>query len=196
VNLQLLSCVDILVVLRLFYGVLMREGLRVSELLGLEISDFDLENGVLVLDENKTDEPRQWAMGSSTVEALRLYVRHLHPDPRPEARMFLATASDFDPSYVTLCLRIWSEQGLSLRTIGKKLGVSQVTICNVLRGHQSPGPRVIEGFAEALSDGGLPEVSCRNATRDSPRSASIPTKTLSISPAGKFRWWNGCSQDC
>src|SRR5262245_11641419 len=59
---QLLACADIPVVLRLLYGILAREGLRVQELTRLELSDFDLENGILILDENKTDEPRQWAM--------------------------------------------------------------------------------------------------------------------------------------
>jgi len=52
---------------RLFYGILAREGLRVSELLDLTWSDVDLERGLLTLDQNKTAEPRAWAMDPAVV---------------------------------------------------------------------------------------------------------------------------------
>ena len=97
---KLLGCTTIPLVLRLFYGMLTREGLRVGELAGLEVSDFDLENGILVLDEDKTDEPRQWAMATGTTEALRRYLHGFHPCPRPESRI-LFTPHIYAPEYVT-----------------------------------------------------------------------------------------------
>jgi integrase len=96
---RLLGCSAIDLAVRLFYGMLVREGLRVSELARLELSDIDLKNGVLVLDKNKTDEPRQWAMTPGTVMALRRYVSAWHPSPTPEAALFqsmpLARATGF-----------------------------------------------------------------------------------------------------
>jgi excisionase family DNA binding protein len=56
---------------RLFFGVLAREGMRVSELRELTWDDLELENGLLDLPENKTDDPRQWKMNEGVAEALR-----------------------------------------------------------------------------------------------------------------------------
>jgi integrase len=48
---------------------------RVSEALGLTWSDVDLDRGVIVLDDNKTDEPRSWALDRGVAEALRRWHR-------------------------------------------------------------------------------------------------------------------------
>ncbi|WP_437656732.1 tyrosine-type recombinase/integrase [Sorangium sp. So ce1182] len=72
----LLACRTIPLVKRLFYGLLAREGFRVSELLSLEWSDLDLERGAVHLDQNKTDEPRTWALDPGDVEALRRWKKH------------------------------------------------------------------------------------------------------------------------
>src|ERR1019366_9454078 len=61
---------EIPVARRLLYGVLAREGLRVSEALGLTWADVDLDQGVLRLDANKTDDPRSWAMDEDVARAL------------------------------------------------------------------------------------------------------------------------------
>ena len=47
---------------RVFYGFLNREGPRESEAIQLDVVDIDIERGALTLDENKTDEPRAWAL--------------------------------------------------------------------------------------------------------------------------------------
>jgi integrase len=70
-DLALMRCRDVPLVRRVFYGVLVREGLRVSEALGLTWPELDLERGVLRLDTNKTDDPRSWVMGEDTARALR-----------------------------------------------------------------------------------------------------------------------------
>jgi len=64
---------------RLFYGVLAREGLRVSELLDLTWADVDLERGLLTLDTNKTAEPRAWAMDPGVVSALTVWRQRFVP---------------------------------------------------------------------------------------------------------------------
>ena len=42
---------------RLFFGLLVREGLRVSEALGLTWRDLDLKNGVIRLDTTRPTTP-------------------------------------------------------------------------------------------------------------------------------------------
>jgi integrase len=85
----LLGCTDIYLVLRLIYGVLDREGLRVSEALTLDFVDLDLKNGIIHLDKNKTDDPRSWALDSSVAEALRIWKKYFHPKPSPQSRVFI-----------------------------------------------------------------------------------------------------------
>ncbi|MDI1437624.1 tyrosine-type recombinase/integrase [Polyangium sorediatum] len=58
---------------RVFYGFLHREGLRLREAARLTWSDFDLERGAMVLDENKTDNPRAWALTPGVPEARRAW---------------------------------------------------------------------------------------------------------------------------
>jgi integrase len=56
---------------RMFYGFLHREGTRRSEAGALTWSDIDLDRGVVVLDENKTNDPRAWALSPGVADALR-----------------------------------------------------------------------------------------------------------------------------
>lgn len=73
---QLLGCELVPYERRLVYGVLDREGLRISEALRLTWSDVDLARGILTLDENKTNTPRAWAMRPDVVEELRFWKNH------------------------------------------------------------------------------------------------------------------------
>jgi integrase len=63
---------------RVFFGFLAREGLRVGEALALEWTDLDLVRGAIRLDENKTDDPRAWALGADVARALAAW-RKLNP---------------------------------------------------------------------------------------------------------------------
>ena len=72
-DLALMQCRDVPIVRRLFYGLLIREGTRVNEALSLTWPDIDLERGVIRLDENKTDDPRSWAMGEDVARALKAW---------------------------------------------------------------------------------------------------------------------------
>ena len=80
-----MTCPAVSLVMRVCYGVLIREGFRVSEFLGLSWSDVDLERGLVVLDTNKTDEPRSWVLDPGVVEALRRWKAHFAWRPVPNA---------------------------------------------------------------------------------------------------------------
>jgi len=71
---QLLGCAGIPLCWRVFYGFLDREGPRTSEAIGLALDDVDLVRGAVTLDENKTDDPRAWALLPGDVRALRAWV--------------------------------------------------------------------------------------------------------------------------
>ncbi len=70
---KLLSTPSIPLCDRVLYGFLAREGLRVSEALAAEWSDIDLERGAIVLDMNKTNDPRAWALSSDVARALKVW---------------------------------------------------------------------------------------------------------------------------
>jgi excisionase family DNA binding protein len=82
---KLMACAAVPVATRLCYGILIREGFRVSELLSLTWSDVDLERGVVVLESNKTDEPRSWVLDPGVVEALRRWKADFAWRPGPSA---------------------------------------------------------------------------------------------------------------
>jgi integrase len=69
----LMRCTAVPLALRLFYGMLAREGMRAGEARALTWDDLDLERGALRLDRNKTDDPRAWALDPGVVRALVAY---------------------------------------------------------------------------------------------------------------------------
>ncbi|XXX77692.1 tyrosine-type recombinase/integrase [Sorangium sp. So ce134] len=83
---RLMAAVDIPLPYRIYYGFLIREGMRADEAGRLEPSDLDLERGAIVLDENKTDDPRAWALSPDVVRALRVYFAMCPPKQRVFSR--------------------------------------------------------------------------------------------------------------
>jgi integrase len=69
---------------RVLFGFLAREGCRESEAFAFQVRDFNLDVGSVRLDENKTDDPRSWALDPSVTVALRRWVelKRLQPDDR------------------------------------------------------------------------------------------------------------------
>lgn len=53
----------------------------------MRIRDFDLKAGTVSLDENKTDDPRTWALDAGTARALKAWVAYR--DAKPEDLMFV-----------------------------------------------------------------------------------------------------------
>lgn len=84
----LLACTDVPLLRRLAYGFLAREGMRRDELARLEWSDVDLERGKVYLDENKTDEPRDWDLDPGVLAALRVWKKTHHAKAEPTDRVF------------------------------------------------------------------------------------------------------------
>lgn len=82
---QLLACPAVPLEHRLLWGFLAREGMRVSEVEQLTWSAVDLERGALTLDENKTKQPRAWALDPGVVRALAKWKAMRPPSDDGEA---------------------------------------------------------------------------------------------------------------
>jgi integrase len=67
-----LASVEVPLAWRIFCGFLQREGLRRCAATRLTWGDFDLERGSVTLDENKTDDPRAWALSPGVAATLPL----------------------------------------------------------------------------------------------------------------------------
>lgn len=72
----LLGCTDVPLVYRMAYGILAREGMRAGELRALTFRDLDLARGAVNLDDNKTDDPRAWALDRGVARALKIWREH------------------------------------------------------------------------------------------------------------------------
>jgi integrase len=81
---ELMACREVTLGMRLLYGFLAREGLRLGEAVGLRWEHLDLRTGTIRLDTNKTDEPRSWALSRGVVAALE----RLRETRRGESRVF------------------------------------------------------------------------------------------------------------
>ena len=68
---KLVSSPAVSLPLRLLAGFIAREGMRHEEAEGLTWGDVDLAQGIVDLEENKTDDPRSWALRPGTARALR-----------------------------------------------------------------------------------------------------------------------------
>jgi len=82
---------------RLLFGFLAREGMRLSEALGLVWRDIDLDRGTVSLDANKTDDARTWALDAGVMRALKVVFDRCVPEqnalafPSPEGTSFEAS---------------------------------------------------------------------------------------------------------
>jgi len=72
----LMGCIEVPLHRRVIYGFLTREGMRRSEAERLTWADVDLERGAVTLDENKTSDPRAWALDPGVALALRAWWEH------------------------------------------------------------------------------------------------------------------------
>lgn len=69
----LMACERVPLARRVLYGFLAREGCRCEEALSLAWTDLDFVRGVVRLDENKTNDPRAWALSPGVTAALELW---------------------------------------------------------------------------------------------------------------------------
>lgn len=101
----LLSCSEVPLLYRLFYGVLVREGMRRDEALSLTWANVDLERGTVTLDENKTDDPRAWVLGDDVVRALKIWRTHYVAGVAASAKTFSHPDQPLDGDHVAASLR-------------------------------------------------------------------------------------------
>jgi integrase len=95
---KLLACRDVSLLRRMLYGFLAREGLRLGEALALRWTDVDLERGTVRLDENKTEDPRMWALDLGVAEALRRWKRACPPSA-DDALVFERAEAELDGTH-------------------------------------------------------------------------------------------------
>jgi integrase len=72
-DVTLLGAPEVPLSYRVLFGFLDREGLRAGEAQQLRWSDLDLDRGAIALDENKTDDPRSWALDPGVCRALQAW---------------------------------------------------------------------------------------------------------------------------
>lgn len=84
-DVMLMKCDEVSFARWLFFGLLVREGMRVSEAFGFVWSDVDLVVGVVCFDFNKMDDLCMWVFGVDVVVVLNAW-RKLH---KVEMRIFL-----------------------------------------------------------------------------------------------------------
>jgi integrase len=85
---KLLASSDAPLIRRLFFGMGTREGMRTDEQGSLLWRDVDLERGRIVLDENKTDDPRDWDLEPGVWRALQVWKERYCPDAEPDDHVF------------------------------------------------------------------------------------------------------------
>lgn len=85
----LLACGAVPFGYRLLWGFLAREGMREGEALALTWGDVDLAHGMIKLDQNKTDDPRAWALDPGVARALTVYRKHFAPEAEPSEPVFI-----------------------------------------------------------------------------------------------------------
>ncbi|WP_437479030.1 tyrosine-type recombinase/integrase [Sorangium sp. So ce1014] len=73
---------------RVLWGLLNREGPRISEAARLQVQDVDLDRDALRLEKNKTNDPRAWALFPGVPQALRAWLA-LRGNPAPSAPLFI-----------------------------------------------------------------------------------------------------------
>ena len=83
----LMACTNVPYCDRLLFGVLSREGLRAGEADALQFRDLDLNTGSISLGENKTDDPRTWALDPSVVNVLKAWKERRKA--KPTDRVFI-----------------------------------------------------------------------------------------------------------
>jgi integrase len=85
----LLACGDIVLLRRMAYGFLTREGMRTDELARLTWGDVDLVHNRVDLDENKTDKPRSWDMRPDVLVAIQIWRKHFRSKAKTTDRVFV-----------------------------------------------------------------------------------------------------------
>ncbi len=119
-----------------------REGPRLSEAVGLEWSDVDLNLGVVTLDENKTDDPRAWDLGADVVRALERWRKR-----NPEARWVFQAADGKPHNVEKLAARFREYLGADYAKIDRPELLERTASRIPLRAHDTRGAFITHALA-------------------------------------------------
>ncbi len=86
---RLMACTALPLEHRLLWGFLVREGMRDSEAVQTDWADVDLVRGAVRLDENKTNDPRAWALNPGVVAAFTAYRERYRPSAKAGDPVFV-----------------------------------------------------------------------------------------------------------
>jgi integrase len=70
----------------------------------MQVHRIDLAHGTYALGDNKTDDPRGWMLSPDVTRALKLWMEKFHPDPRPDALLFVDPGTGLSPINDNGCL--------------------------------------------------------------------------------------------
>ncbi len=100
---------------RMLFGFLPREGMRTSEAARLTWGDLDLKVGAVRLDENKTDDPRAWALDPSVAKALAAW-KKMRTDAKATDLVFKrADGTAYDTDKIAPLYRSYLETACNAR---------------------------------------------------------------------------------
>jgi integrase len=136
-------------VYRLLYGFLAREGVRRSEAQALTFADLDLETGTVRLDENKTDDPRAWALGPDVVRALKVWRDTQRKGAQLGDRVFVdASGEPIDWEHLAARLR----EHLKMAGLSRQELFNSTTARQRLRAHDLRGTFVTLALASGKTE--------------------------------------------
>lgn len=128
---RFLACVDVPLEVRVFVGFLAHEGMREDEADRLTWADVN-ENGLVRCHENKTDDPRAWAMGEDTARVMR---RWFELKGKPSRDSLVFTRDDGEPlALLTKTYRRWLRvAGIDRADLHEGTKTTDVTAFHALR---------------------------------------------------------------
>jgi len=151
---KLMACVGaaeqegVPLVYRLLYGFLAREGLRAGEAFGLTFADFDLDLGTVNLDENKTDDPRTWALDPGVARALKAWKEKFRKGCKATDLVFRDPAVELDQDKLADRLR----EHLALAKVTRQELFKSTTARKRLTAHDLRGTFVTLALASGKTE--------------------------------------------
>ena len=143
---KLLACKEVAEADRLFFGILDREGMRVSELVDSEWSQWNLDEGTFTATKTKTNDPRMWAIRPDVARAMRIWQeRHGKTKKRP----FIDVAAD-EKSKVWIATRL--RDGLKLAGVTRTELFESTEHTGKMRAHDLRATFVTVSLAEGKND--------------------------------------------
>ena len=143
---KLLACADVAEADRLFFGILDREGMRVSELVDSDWSQWNLEEGTFQATKTKTGDPRMWALQPDVASAMRIWKeRHGKTKKRP-----FADVAPTEKSKVWIATRL--RNGLKLAGVTRTELFASTEHTGKIRAHDLRATFVTVSLAEGRND--------------------------------------------